>query len=128
MAALNIRWDTVRQIVTRHDVISGMQAPDENEPVETPFAELHRKYDMPLVVFVYGSGSADDDFDKIEQVVFKNEKIGLGMKAFKTLKITPDDATDDRLIGERGKSVPRLSNTSKRRHTTLPPLPSPVSL
>lgn len=94
----------VRHIVKPLAVHSDMPAIDPDAEPES----LFKDFDKPLIVFVYGSASADDNFDKIEEVVFKNEKIGLGMKAFRTLKITPDDAERDGLIGTRGKTIPRL--------------------
>jgi len=79
---------------------------DDAKSAETdsPFAGFER----PVIVFVDGPGSADEVIDKIETIVFKNEKIGLAMKAFRTVKIDPANAADDAYVSEHGKTVPRL--------------------
>ena len=43
-------------------------------------------------VLVADTTMAMVDFDKLEEVVFKNEKIGLAMKAFRAVRISPEDA------------------------------------
>jgi hypothetical protein len=87
-------------------VVTG-EAAAEPEPAEAP--SLFETFDRPLVVFVYGAASADDDtMDKIEDVVFKNEKVALGMKAFRAVRIAPEDAAKDPLIAGEGKDVPRV--------------------
>ena len=48
------------------------------------------------------------DFDKIQEVVFKNEKIGLAMKAFHAYRISPEDADGDAILADQGKDTPRL--------------------
>ena len=85
-------------------VLTGMSEDAADAEPVSPFT----KFDRPVIVFVYGAASADDNFDKIEEVVFKNEKIGLAMKAFRTVKISPDDIQDDALLAEEGKTIPRL--------------------
>ena len=79
----------------------------EEDAAEAP--SLFSQLDRPTVVFVFGAASADDDtMQKIEDIVFKSEKVGLGMKAFRRIKISPENAEKDALISERGKTVPRL--------------------
>ena len=48
------------------------------------------------------------DFDKLETVVFANEKIGLAMKAFRAVRMSPEAADNDPILAERGKGEPRL--------------------
>jgi len=49
-----------------------------------------------------------DSFEKLDEVVFKNEKIGLAMKAFRAVRISPERADEDRLLAGQGKTVPRM--------------------
>ena len=48
------------------------------------------------------------DFEKLDEVVFKNEKIGLAMKAFEAVRISPENADTDVILGGHGKTVPRV--------------------
>jgi len=49
-----------------------------------------------------------EGFDKLEEVVLKDEKVALGMKAFRTVKMHPDHAALDPVLADQGKEVPRM--------------------
>ncbi len=49
-----------------------------------------------------------EGFDKLEEVVLKDEKVSLGMKAFRTVKMHPDHAAVDPVTEGKGKDVPRM--------------------
>ena len=64
--------------------------------------------DRPIMVFV-----PDDDQDnkynrKLLDIVFKNEKLAVGAKFFRTLKVNAADVSQDRLLKAAGKSTPRV--------------------
>ena len=46
--------------------------------------------DKPVVVYVCDEAAGCEGFDKLEEVVLKDEKVALGMKGFKTVKMHPD--------------------------------------
>ena len=64
--------------------------------------------DKPVVVYVVDEAAGSDGFDKLEEVVLKDEKVALGMKGFKTVKMHPDHAELDPLLAGKGKTVPRM--------------------
>jgi chromosome segregation ATPase len=76
----------------------------EAEETVSPFAEL----DRPTIVYVCHPGGRGDDFQKLEEIVFPNEKVGLGTKAFRAVKISPDKLEKDPILAEEGSEVPRL--------------------
>ena len=76
---------------------------DETEEV-SPFSALKK----PVVVFVADPTASMADFEKIQEIVFKNEKIGLAMKAFAAVRIAPENAEEDLILGGHGKTVPRV--------------------
>ena len=49
-----------------------------------------------------------EGFDKLEEVILKDEKVALGMKAFRTVKMHPDHADVDPVTAGKGKDVPRM--------------------
>jgi hypothetical protein len=57
-------------------------------------------------VFVCDSGC--EGFDKLQEVVFKAEKVAIGMKAFRAVKMTSEDAAAEPLLADTGDDVPRL--------------------
>jgi hypothetical protein len=79
-------------------VITG--ASEEEQP-----APEQLKIDKPIFVWVT---TGVDDFDKLEEVVFKKENVALGMKAFRTVKMSPADADNEPLVTGKGTEVPRL--------------------
>jgi hypothetical protein len=64
--------------------------------------------DRPVVVLV-ANATGGEGFDKLEEVVFKNEKIGLAMKAFRAVRMSPEDAAADPILQGQGDQVPRLA-------------------
>ena len=64
--------------------------------------------DRPVVVYVCDEAAGCEGFDKLEEVVLKDEKVALGMKAFKTVKMHPDHAALDPVLAGQGKDVPRM--------------------
>lgn len=66
------------------------------------------KLDKPLVIFVCDEAAGCEGFDKLEEVVFKNEKVALGMKAFRTVKMNPSAAEKEPLLADAGSEIPRL--------------------
>ena len=49
-----------------------------------------------------------EGFDKLGEVVLKDEKVALGMRGFKTVKMHPEHAELDPLLAGKGKAVPRM--------------------
>jgi hypothetical protein len=60
------------------------------------------------VVLVADPTIAISDFDKLETVVFANEKIGLAFKAFRAVRMSPEAAGKDPILKEEGKTEPRI--------------------
>ena len=68
----------------------------EGATSETGSKELALKWgDQPIVVYVCDEAAGCEGFDKLEEVVLKDEKVALGMKAFRTVKMHPDHAAVD---------------------------------
>jgi hypothetical protein len=60
------------------------------------------------VVYVCDESTGCEGFDKLEEVVLKDEKVALAMKAFRTVKMHPDHAAVDPVTKDQGKDVPRM--------------------
>lgn len=58
--------------------------------------------DKPHFIYVTDGGS-EGSFDKIEKVVLDDNKVLVGMKAFKCVKMSPSDVNDDPLLSGRSK-------------------------
>ena len=103
MDAIKINWKTVKRLAKAEAVATG-DTVDEDAEAPSIFASVEK----PCVVLVADPTASMADFEQLETVVFKNEKIGLAMKAFDALRIAPEDADSDPILGGQGKTVPRL--------------------
>ncbi|MHC4817025.1 MAG: hypothetical protein ACYTF8_03040, partial [Planctomycetota bacterium] len=61
----------------------------------------------PMIVYVPSDDPTDKTTRKLEQVVFKNEKLGVGAKFFDTIKVSAGDALQDRILMTKTR-VPRM--------------------
>lgn len=86
-------------------VTSDMSEADAEQAEE---ASLFTQLDKPTIVYVCHSGGGGKDFEKLEEIVFKDEKVGLSVKAFRRVKIRPEKLESDPILAEEGKEVPRL--------------------
>ena len=58
--------------------------------------------DKPLFIYVTDGGT-EGAYDKIEKVVLDDNKVLIGMKAFKCVKMSPSDVNDDPLLSGQSK-------------------------
>jgi hypothetical protein len=63
--------------------------------------------DKPFLVLVAEEGGGEE-FDKIQGVILKDERIALGAKAFRAVRMSPEDASSDPILSKNGKHVPRF--------------------
>lgn len=106
MAELSISWETVQTIsVEQKAVVTGDSASETTE--EAPASPL-RWTDKPIIIYVCDEAAGCEGFDKLEEVTLKDEKVALGMKAFRRVKMHPDDVAKDAVLQGEGKDVPRM--------------------
>jgi hypothetical protein len=106
MAALEIRWESAQRISPRDAVVvTGADAPEEKAK-DAPKSALP-KATKPIVVYVSDLVESDDQ-KKLETVTFKAEKVALGLKAFRTVRMDSTQVAEDPLLADKGKESPRL--------------------
>lgn len=99
MRVLTAKWGSADRISPKDagGVVTGESTGDEeSEPAEVRLA------DKPMFIYVT-DGSGSDGFDKIEKVVLDANKVLIGMKAFKAVKMTPEDVESDPLLSGKSK-------------------------
>lgn len=62
--------------------------------------------DRPFFVFVADPGS--DETAQLETVLLKDERVALGARAFRAVRMTPDEAAADPVVSKAGKAAPRF--------------------
>jgi hypothetical protein len=117
MAALEIAWSDAERISPKQSAVVTGTSGDEAAAAAAP-----KKLDAakPIVVYV-SDGSGGDEEKKLQDVTFKAEKVALGMKAFRTVRMTAEQAAADPLLAEKGKEGTRLLviNPLDRKVTVL---------
>jgi hypothetical protein len=108
LAALGIRWESVDRVSTGGEptkVVTG----EGSESGSSESQELALKWgNKPIVVYVCDEAAGCEGFDKLEEVILKDENVALGMKAFRTVKMHPDHADVDPVTKGKGKDLPRM--------------------
>jgi len=85
-------------------VTGASEAAEEETEAPSPFASIER----PTLVYVAHAGVGGEEDKKLEDIVFKAEKVGLAAKAFRTVRMTPEAVEKDALLAGHGSEVPRL--------------------
>jgi hypothetical protein len=113
LAALQISWESVARLSAAPlPQVTGIsdQAPS------TDGARKASGPDRPVIVWI---DDMDAGYDKLQEVVFKNEKVALGIKAFRAVKMSEEDAKNDPLLADAGKDLPRLVLVQPDGKTTV---------
>ena len=61
-----------------------------------------------MMIYVLSDDANDTTTRKLEEVVFKGEKLAIGTKFFDCYKVSEADALQDRMLAEAGKYTPRI--------------------
>jgi hypothetical protein len=97
LARLQVRWEQASTIAP--------QAAATGEAKAETAARIAKR---PMLIYVTKDDATDTDVRKLEDVCFKDERVGIGAKFFRCIKISEADAMQDRLLKEAGKKSPRL--------------------
>ena len=100
MARLNIKWRSLNEIAPQA-VTTGETEENAEEAKQTGM-----RAEKPMLVYVTSDDPTDKITRKLEAIVFANEKVGLGVKFFDTIKITHGDSLQDRILKEHGRGPP----------------------
>jgi hypothetical protein len=106
MAELNITWDAVHTL--KESVVSGGNAESSEADLVTTAAGDSFAWKQPVIIWIEESNPKPGAYDTIGEVIFKNEKVALGMKAFKRLKMTDIEAERDAILCNHGSVAPRF--------------------
>ena len=106
MARLNIKWRSLNEVAPQA-VTTGETVENAEENAEET-KQTSMRAEKPMLVYVTSDDPTDKDTRKLEAIVFANEKVGLGVKFFDTVKITHGDSLQDRILKENGRYAPRL--------------------
>ena len=77
--------------------------------------------DRPILVYVCDDTTTCAESEKFEEIVLADERVSLGVRAFRCVKMTPDQVAEDAILADQGTSVPRILvvNPSKLRVKVL---------
>jgi hypothetical protein len=116
LARLNISWRSLSEIAPQAATTGAIEESAEENAEETK--QTGTRAEKPMMVYVTSDDPTDKDTRKLEAVVFKSEKVGLGAKFFDTIKISHGDALQDRILKEHGRFAPRIVLLSRDYEVT----------
>lgn len=106
---IGIQWAPVDSISNAARAVVSGDVVSEDASDEAASNQPTLKWiDKPILVYVCDEAEGCEEFEKIEEIVLKDERVALGMKAFRTLKMHPDDVDADPILKDHGKGVPRM--------------------
>ena len=108
--ALEIRWQRVARLTQVQRVVTGVTIDDGegSEGAEAAEAPAQPTWTQPLFVLVSDDLVADEVLDTLELETFGEEKVALASRAFRCVRMTPEDAAREPLLADTGEAFPRL--------------------
>jgi hypothetical protein len=106
LAQLNIDWENLSTLTPA--VVSGEtgSTPGSIKVVDDKGNEFD--WSQPTVVWVYEDSPKPGAYDTVNEVIFKNEKVALGMKAFRRVRMSESQAAADAIVSSPGATAPRF--------------------
>lgn len=102
MAVLNKTWERISRVSPKEAaVVTGESASEAEGAADEPTV-----YPQPWLVYVPDESGAEA-FDKAEKVVLMDDKVCIGMWAFKCVKMNDEEAKADPLLA-KGSEIPRF--------------------
>ena len=101
MAVLNKNWESANRVSPKEAAVVTGESASEAEAAQEPTI-----YPQPWLVYV-PTVSGEEAFDKAEKVVLMDDKVCIGMWAFKCVKMNDEDAKADPLLA-KGSELPRF--------------------
>jgi hypothetical protein len=98
----SMKWDSRERVTPVGAVVTPKDGETQDAIVEAP-----RRADKPMMVYIADTAVVEG-FDKIEKVVFTEDKILIGSRAFACIRMTPEQAAKDKLLADAGKETPRI--------------------
>lgn len=98
----SIPWTSKDRVSPENAVVT----PRDGEET-APITEPTRLADKPMIVFI-ADQAVVEGFDKLEKVVFTDDRVLIGSRAFSCIKMSPEQAAKDKLLANAGKETPRI--------------------
>ncbi len=105
MAVLTIQWESAQHIAPNNAEVT-----PSDDSTATPVAarpEAKERLDRPMWVYVVADGDADA-MAKIDKIALDPDKVRIGSKFFRCVKVSPELAAKDKLLADTGDDAPRM--------------------
>jgi hypothetical protein len=107
LAALTIKWESMPRIAPTETSDVELTGETVGTSKEEAPATAPQAADRPFLVLVADAGGGDE-VEKIDNVVLKDERIAIGSRAFRAVRMSPEDASSDPILSKAGKTAPRF--------------------
>lgn len=114
MAVLNINWSSSAPVAPVNDKVVTPKEGEEAAKKDSASKEDGKETaapvklaDKPFLIYI-ADAAATENFDKVEKVVLTDDKVLVGSKAFTCIRLSPEQAAQNKLVADAGKEVPRI--------------------
>jgi hypothetical protein len=106
VAVLTIDWQSPSALAAASDAVV---TPREGETEEVETSEARPTASKPFFIYVTADASEEDGgFDKVESVIFNDDKVAVGANAFLCIRMTAEEAEAHPVVSEHGSEAPRF--------------------
>lgn len=95
-------------VAPKRVVVTGDEDGEAEAPAVADNSPQLKWIDRPILVYVCDDTSTCADSEKFEDIVLADEKIAIGVRAFRCVKMTPDQVAEDAILADHGKATPRV--------------------
>ena len=103
-----MNWTSPGKVAPTQDAVVTPKDGEEAKEGKDDSVLASKRADKPMMVYVADPAGSGEAFDKVEKVVLTDDRVCVGSKAFTLIRMTPEQAGQDRLIAAAGKEVPRI--------------------
>ena len=91
-------------------VVTHVVTSETSDPAPAPEVApaAPEKAEKPFLVYVADPAATSDTFDKVEKVLFQDERIAYGARGFTPVRMSPEEQAADPLLAKQGSTLPRF--------------------
>ncbi len=105
---MQVKWDRVERLMPETGEVTGVDNESAEAAKKLADAKLEELRSRPLMVLVCDELGTCEVAERLEEKVWKDKKVALASKAFRMVRMSPEDAADESLLKGHGKADPRL--------------------
>ena len=105
---MRVKWDRVEHLGPNTGEVTGVDAEEAEAAKKLADAKMEELRARPLMILVCDELGTCEVAERLEDKVWKDQKVALATKAFRMVRMSPEAASEEALLKGHGKADPRL--------------------